>query len=559
MQVYCPKPFIQMAVVSILLMFVVSLDAQDVELPQPTMTLDPPLKVILPGEEFLLSCHFPVTLCTVEFYRNYTQKISFRNHVSHSASIKNEENVKSIGRNSYTCKYEKFFDNNKTWAYSPLSQPMELTVTDVIPKPTISLEPASGVVTVGGQVRINCTSSYPSHIAHLYKNNSRIAIFTKNVSDSGQTVSFTIEDLEALDSGEYSCGFEKTLKGIEYISSRSDTVQLNVTYDISKPTMHMEPSSGMVSVGGRVQITCNASSPSLTSHLYRKHVNKPIDTQNVSESDWSVTFTISDLIPNDAGEFSCSFMKMANGEIYETLRSDFVKIAVTDELPKPMVSVVPASGVVTVGESVQIKCSSSYPCHTSHLYKKYEKKPVDARNLSDSELSVTYNLTDLQLVETGEYSCKFVATVKGEDYESSLSDFMKINITDNLPKAIISVDPPSGVVNRGKMIRLTCSGSILNSGGWFYFYRDGKRKWSRTVPGSAQSTSFSIGGNTRVGTWKYSCKYARKVKKNTYYSPKSEQLQVTVRDGNGASNVCLSPSYLLGFVLSGSLIILLTE
>ncbi|XP_048381798.1 immunoglobulin superfamily member 1-like [Stegostoma tigrinum] len=559
MQAYCPKPFLQMAVLSILLMFGVSLDAQDIELPQPTMTVDTPLKVILPGEEFLLSCHFPLTRCNVDFYKNYTQRISFWSQVSHNVSFKNVESVKSIGLNSYTCKYQKFFDNNKTWAYSPLSQPLKLTITDVIPKPTISLEPASGVVTVGAQVRINCTGSYPCHTAHLYKNSSRIAIFTKNISGSEQTVSFTIEELETLDSGEYSCGFEKTLKGMKYISPRSDTVHLNVTYDISKPMIHIEPSSAMVNVGGRVHITCNASSPSLSCLLYRKHVNEPIDTQNASGSNWSVTFAISDLVPNDTGELSCSFMKMAGGEMYETLRSDFVKISVTDELPRPMVSVVPASGVVTVGECVQIKCSSSYPCHTSLLYKKHEKKPVDARNLSDSELSATYNLTDLELMDTGEYSCKFVATVKGEDYESSLSDFMKINITDDLPKAIISVDPPSGVVSRGKMFRLTCSGSILEAGGWFNFYQDGKSKWSRPVQGFTQSTSFSIGGNTRVGTWKYSCKYARKVKGSKYHSPASESLQVTVRDDNGASNVCLSSSYLLGFLLLGILVILLTE
>ncbi|XP_043539649.1 immunoglobulin superfamily member 1-like isoform X2 [Chiloscyllium plagiosum] len=534
-----------------------SLDAQGFALPQPTMTVDPPLKIILPGEEFLLICHFPLTRCNVEFYRNYTHRISSIFDVSHAATLKNREDRTSIGHNSYMCKYQKFFDNNKTWEYSRLSEPTELIITGVIPKPTISLEPASGAVTVGGEVQINCTSSYPSHIARLYKNNSRIPILTKNVSDSEQTVIFTIEDLETLDSGEYSCSFAKTLKGTEYTSSRSDTVKLNVTYDISKPTIHMEPAFGTISVGGRVQITCNSSSPSIASHLYKKYVNKPFDVHNNSGSEWSVTFIMQDLVPAESGKFCCSFMKMANGEVYETLRSNFVNIVVTAELPKPTISVLPASGVVTVGDSVQINCSSNYPCQTSQLNKKYGKIPVATRQVSDSEVSVTYKMRDLEPKESGLYACHCLAIVKGAVYKSPLSDFMEINITDILPTAMISVHPPSGVVNRGNTFRLTCSGSILSSGGWYYLYQVGEQTLSKSVAGFVQSTAFNI--LTRAGTWKYKCQYARKVNKTKHYSPTSEPVLVTVRDRNGASHVYFSPLYLFGFVLLGSLIILLTE
>ncbi|XP_060713021.1 carcinoembryonic antigen-related cell adhesion molecule 5-like [Hemiscyllium ocellatum] len=546
-----------MGVLTTLLMFVASLDAQGFALPQPTMTIDPPMKIILPGEDFLLMCHFPLTHCNVDFYRNYTHRISSIFDARNIATFKNQEDGRSIGHNTYTCKYQKFFDNNKTWEYSPLSEPTEIVITGVIPKPTISLEPASGAVTVGGEVHINCTSSYPSHIARLYKNDSRIPILTKNVSDSEQTVIFTIEDLETLDSGEYSCSFAKTLKGTEYTSSRSDIVKLNVTYDISKPTIHMEPAFGTISVGGRVQIICNSSSPSIASHLYKKYVNKPFDIHNNSGSEWSVTFNMLDLVPAEGGKFCCSFMKMANGEVYETLCSNFVNIVVTAELPKPTISVEPASGVVTVGDSVQINCSCNYPCQTSHLNKKYGKIPVATRQVSDSEVSVTYKMGDLEPKESGSYACHCLATVKGAVYKSSLSDFMEINITDILPTAMISVHPPSGVVNRGNTIRLTCSGSILSSGGWYYLYQDGKLHHSKQVAGFLQSTTSHI--LTRAGTWKYKCQYARKVNETKYYSPTSKPVLVTVRDRNGASNVYFSPLYLFGLVLLGSLIILLTE
>ncbi|XP_078390382.1 alpha-1B-glycoprotein-like [Cetorhinus maximus] len=182
-------------------------------LPQPILSLDPPSSVILPGEEVSLVCHFPLTGCSVEFYRNHKDILDYVNEVSYTAKVKLEADIKWKGNNAYICKYRKYFENNGTWACSPHSDPVQLIVTDKLPNPTASIEPVSGVVTVGDRVQINCTTSYPSPISHLYKKHGKKPVESRNVSGSERSVILTMKDLEPEDSGEYSCSFDKTVKG----------------------------------------------------------------------------------------------------------------------------------------------------------------------------------------------------------------------------------------------------------------------------------------------------------------------------------------------------------
>ncbi|XP_078392477.1 immunoglobulin superfamily member 1-like, partial [Cetorhinus maximus] len=398
-------------------------------LPQPILSLDPPSSVILPGEEVPLVCRFPLTLCNVEIYRYLEELSPYVSEVNYTAKVKLEADIKWKGNNGYTCKYRKYFENNRTWACSPYSDSVQLIVTDKLPKPTLSIETVSGVVTVGERVQFNCTTSYPIPISHLYKKRGKKPVETRNVSDSERSVILTMKDLEPEDSGEYSCNFEKTVKG----------------------------------------------------------------------------------------------------KVYESPRSNFVEINVTDKLPNPTASIEPVSGVVTVGERVLFKCTTSYPIPMSHLYKKYGKEPVETWNASDSERSVILTMEDLEQQDSGEYSCSFEKTVKGKVYESPRSNFVEINVTATLPRANISVDPPSGVVSRGSTIRITCTGSILNSGGCFRLYRDGEENGTLEVSGPQQSATFTITDTDTEGTWNYTCHYTRTVKKKTYRSPGSNALQVTVK------------------------------
>ncbi|XP_078063519.1 immunoglobulin superfamily member 1-like [Mustelus asterias] len=208
-----------------------------------------------------------------------------------------------------------------------------------------------------------------------------------------------------------------------------------------------------------------------------------------------------------------------------------------DKLPEPTLSIEPASGVVTVGERVQFNCTSSYPAHISHLYKKHSIYPADSQNVSDSERTVILTLADLVPEDSKEYSCSFEKTVNGKVYQSDRSAFVGVTVKEELPKADISVDPPSGVVSRGEAIRVTCVGSILAHGGRFHLHREDEEDRTLDVPGPQQSANFTISDTNTTGTWNYSCSYGRMVKGREYHSPRSDGVRVTVKpassDGDG--------------------------
>ncbi|XP_038642986.1 immunoglobulin superfamily member 1-like isoform X3 [Scyliorhinus canicula] len=326
---------------------------QSVGLPKPTLTLEPQSSIILPGENYSLSCHFPLTRCSVELYTHFKVRVMTKTDVNYTAVFRFSATQTSKGPGTYNCKYQKFFETNMTWAYSPISDPVQFSITDELPKPTISVEPATRVLTVGERVNINCTSSHRSHISNLYR-------------EQGQ----------------------------------------------------------------------------------------PTYSYNMSEFERSIIFTIKELTPQDAGAYSCSFVK----------------------------------------------------------------------------------------------------AVKGAEYESPRSDIVTFNVTEKLPRATISVDPASGVVSRGKPIRLTCIGAILPSGGRFYFYRDDDKKGTLDVSGNFHAASFIVNDMVNTGKWNYTCGYARIVQQIAYHAPRSIAVEVTVAEFNGTSNtfptrLCLSAILLLGIVL----------
>ncbi|XP_067835190.1 putative killer cell immunoglobulin-like receptor-like protein KIR3DX1 [Heptranchias perlo] len=301
---------------------------------KPTLSMDPAWSVILLGEEVSLTCHFAHSKCIVDFYRNNektkNKMFAYFNEVNYTAKTKDDGGLKVKGSISYRCKYKKYFENNSSWAYSPPSDNVWLNLTDKLPKPTVSMDPAAGVVTVGERVRINCTANYSADRSRLYRQGDTNPIDTRDVSGSERSIIFNITDPDPTDGGAYICDFVKTVKEKEYISPRSDPVHLTVKDKLPKPTVSMDPAAGVVTVGERVRINCTASYSADRSRFYRQGNENPIDTREVSGSERSIMFNITDPDPTDGGDYTCDFVKTVKEKEYISPRSDPVHLIVKE-------------------------------------------------------------------------------------------------------------------------------------------------------------------------------------------------------------------------------------
>ncbi|XP_078390495.1 alpha-1B-glycoprotein-like [Cetorhinus maximus] len=330
MSVSGTKPFLQEAVVSILLLMAVSLGAQRASLPKPILSLVPPSSVILPGEEFSLVCYFPLNGCNVELYKGFKDRVLTANEVNYTAAFKVAAALPSKGQNSYACKYQKFFQRNMTWAYSPFSDPLQFNVADELPKPSVSVEPASGVLSVGDQVHINCTTSYPSRLSRLYRERDGSIIDTHNTSDSVRTSTFTIRELEPMDGGAYSCKAVKTVLGRDYGSPRSDLVEFNVTEVLPRATISVEPPSGEVSTGRPVRLTCTGAILNSGGQFYLYRDRETRGTIPVPGSVPSASFIVNDLISAGKWSFNCGYARIVKQTVYYSAHSEAVQVTVTD-------------------------------------------------------------------------------------------------------------------------------------------------------------------------------------------------------------------------------------
>ncbi|XP_078390379.1 immunoglobulin superfamily member 1-like [Cetorhinus maximus] len=330
MSVSGTKPILQEAVVSILLLMVVSLGAQRASLPKPILSLDPPSSVILLGEDYTLVCHFPLTRCNVELYKGFKDRVSAANEVDYTAAFKVTAALPSKGKNSYTCKYQKFYERNLTWAYSPISDPVQFNVADELPKPSVSVEPASGVLSVGDQVHINCTTCYPSRLSRLYRERDGLIIDTQNTSESVRTVIFTIKELEPMDGGAYSCNVVKTVLGKVYVSPRSDFVEFNVTDELPRATISVQPPFGVVSSGTLIRLTCTGAILNSGGLFYFYRDGETRGTIHVSGSVPSASFIVNDLISAGKWSFNCGYSRRVRQTAYYSPPSEAVQVTVTD-------------------------------------------------------------------------------------------------------------------------------------------------------------------------------------------------------------------------------------
>ncbi|XP_041035996.1 osteoclast-associated immunoglobulin-like receptor [Carcharodon carcharias] len=336
---------------------------------------------------------------------------------------------------------------------------------------------------------------------------------TINVSGSVPSASFIVNDLISAGNWSFNCDYARTVKQTNYYSPRSETVQVIVTAlpSIASP---------------------NLSPKTLTQPLSLSSVHRP--KQNGQEL--SVMFDAETRFRKHYISFMPVIMASLPG---------------TKELPRATISVEPPSGVVRSGRPIRLTCTGAI-LNSGGLFNFYRDGETRRTiNVSGSVPSASFIVNDLISAGNWSFNCDYARTVKQTNYYSPRSETVQVIVTEELPRAAITVEPPSGVVRSGRPIRLTCTGAIMNSGGLFNFYRDGETRRTINVSGSVPSASFIVNDLISAGNWSFNCDYARTVKQTNYYSPRSETVQVIVTDFNGTSNSFQNRLGLVTFVLLG--------
>nr|XP_025040343.1 obscurin-like [Pelodiscus sinensis] len=215
----------------------------------PKLTLSSPYPILLHGESVNLTCSAPrpATVSSIWFFRD-GQRIGSRMAQRSQDGDVNASLLLSNVSQSHTGLY-----SCESWRTEPgreipseRSRPLSIAVTDPPPRPELSVDPPSGVMSEGCSLNVTCTAPGDARERkfHFYKDGVKLVpgdlgseISTVEPSTSSVNVSVLIIPWASPNiTGDYTCGYEENMSGRWIQSARS--LAGNVVGNVTMPASY---------------------------------------------------------------------------------------------------------------------------------------------------------------------------------------------------------------------------------------------------------------------------------------------------------------------------------
>ncbi|XP_072471559.1 immunoglobulin superfamily member 1-like [Notamacropus eugenii] len=294
--------------------------------------------------------------------------------------------------------------------WSELSEALILVVTGALPKPSISVLPDS-IISEGTAVTIRCDISQgapPWDYSFALLEAKRLMPLQRQ-SLAGTWANFSLPSVRPEDSGSYSCIYYKDTAPHNG-SHPSQTLDLTVLGLLPKPNVWAQLGQ-VVAPGTNTSLWCSRPKLSFLEEviftLWKTGTQDPL--QKKTSRDLWTSFSLTSMTPEDTGNYSCTYREIS-GLARGSKTSDDMELVVTDALPKPSLSVWPASEVIS-GDNVTLLCQGPSWNVSFVLYKdSYEKTPVSMDNTKDG---AKFFLTHMTPKDSGSYNCSYQVVTSG--------------------------------------------------------------------------------------------------------------------------------------------------
>ncbi|XP_006868373.1 PREDICTED: leukocyte immunoglobulin-like receptor subfamily B member 1-like [Chrysochloris asiatica] len=447
------------------------------------------------------------------------------------------QSMNSDHAGQYQCRY------NSSNGWSPLSEPLHLTMTGIYSPPPLSAHPGS-VVSSGGKVTLICSSVYSFQTFYLLKE-GRVPVVQhmKSQYSMGKfEAHFLVDPVNPSRGGTYKC-YGSYDSNPHVWSKASNPVDLLVTGVHTKPSLSAHPGA-LVLLGASLTLQCGSEAGFDRFALTK---DEQLSGPRNLDAQHSSNFTLSPVQDTHRGQYRC--YGGYNLSYEWSAPSDRLDILVAGAYEKPSLSA-HLGPSVTSGENVALQCLSAGSLNTFHLFKEGFLAPLQHLYLLGipGPIQATFILGPVTSAHGGSYRC-YTSHSNSPYLLSQPSDPLELVVSGAYGKPSLSAHPGPSVTS-GENVALQClSAGSFNT---FHLFKEGfvaplqQLPWSG-IPGPIQAT-FILGPVTSAHGGTYRCYTSHTVFHNLLSQP-SDPLELVVseqtfpppaREGSMTSLVILS-------------------
>ncbi|XP_058874535.1 Fc receptor-like protein 5 [Acipenser ruthenus] len=453
------------------------------ELPQPTITLEPPFLEICTGETVTLRCGVEVGSAG---WKYLWYKDSEDTPVLQTAG-------RSITGDSYTITAAAVSDQGQYCCrgqrgdqplYSQLSDKVILTVSEVRPKAVLTLHPAWTQIFTGETVTLSCEVEGGS-AGWRFKQyrDGHEEVWCNDQYNRRDGDSCTISTAQYNHSGVYWC---------ESGQERSNAVNLTMS-KLPQPTITLEPPFPEIFTGETVTLRCGVEGGSAGwKYLWYKDSEDTPVLQTAGRSITGDSYTITAAAVSDQGQYWCRGQR-GDQPLYSHL-SDKVILTVSELFSTPTLTVLPGASAWE-GETVTLQCGSQIYKHGTQLQYRYIKDNWNVRGAGSQDHR---SIPAAEPRDTGSYQCEVEAAGTGL---KKRSDSVWLSVRELFTSPALTVMPDASVWE-GETVTLQC-GAQINKRGTQLKYRYSKDNGD--LSGAGSRDPYSIPAAVPRDTGSYQC------------------------------------------------------
>ncbi|XP_071330887.1 uncharacterized protein [Trachinotus anak] len=417
-------------------------------------------------------------------------------------------------------------------------------------KPSISMNPL-GEVTWGQDIAITCSVS-TQYSGGTFTLQQTSGSFRKTQTSSANSATFSILQVNFDNEGSYQCQYQTMVSSRDFSSPLSDSVRISVTVSLPKPSITMNP-VGMVTFGQDIVITCSISTQHSGGTFTLQQTSGSLRKTQTSSTNFA-TFSISQVNFDSEGSYQCQYQTRSSSRDFNSPLSDSIRLSVTVSLPKPSISMNQV-GEVSWGHDVSITCSISTQ-HSGGTFTLQQTSGSLRKTQTSSTNSATFSISQVNFDNEGSYQCQYQTRVSSRDFNSPLSDSVRLSVTVPLQQPNISLTSPDGglvwrpeaaEVTRGYGFVITCLISSHYPGGVFSLIFSGSNT-TVTKPAVNRSASFEFAPAEYEHQGNYSCVYEVTLSSRKFISTETTPITVIIK---------LPLSLLVSSLTAGGLVLLL--